>query len=475
MGQGDVVLEADQPPGGSGHVVYKTRWYVLGVFSVLSTQQTLMWMTFSPIADSTRTYFGTTDNVINLQLAYGCIFFVPFVVVVSWLLGRSDQGLRQVMLLGAVLDGLGGAIRVLAIMHPRAWYSMWFISIGQILNALVGPISMASCPKLSSIWFPPDERTTATALASLAGNVGSAAGFLIPPYVLLYFSMEALIIGQAVEAVAMMVLILAYFPAKPPTPPSATAVVPPKTTKQLWREAVDALKNPSFVLIVIIGGGAGGIYNIWSSMPDLILSPLGISQTWAGWLGFGMTVSGIVGGIGVGRLGDTVFKGRFKLLLILMYSMCTASFVYLTLSLPSLFSPKALLPTNRWVVLVACTCAGLFQGAAGPLFYEFAAELTYPVPEGTTAGLITMMNNVACLAVIGVSPYIPLLWLNCVMTIAVAIATVLLGFIREDYRRSRLDQAADAKDAVPTSRESERLLPPPADSERTEWDRLHIN
>lgn len=52
---------------------------------------------------------------------------------------------------------------------------------GQLLNGLAGPTIMSAGPLLSTTWFAPDQRATATAIASLIGYLGSACAFLIGP------------------------------------------------------------------------------------------------------------------------------------------------------------------------------------------------------------------------------------------------------------------------------------------------------
>ena len=39
--------------------------------------------------------------------------------------------------------------------------------------------------------------------------------------------------------------------------------------------------------------------------------------------------------------------------------------------------------------------AGGFVGAATPLFFEIACELSYPVAEGLTNGVLTLLNNIS--------------------------------------------------------------------------------
>ena len=52
---------------------------------------------------------------------------------------------------------------------------------GQLLNGLAGPVTQAAPPLLSASWFPPAQRTTATAVAALCGSLGVALSFVIGP------------------------------------------------------------------------------------------------------------------------------------------------------------------------------------------------------------------------------------------------------------------------------------------------------
>jgi hypothetical protein len=45
-----------------------------------------------------------------------------------------------------------------------------------------------------------------------------------------------------------------------------------------------------------------------------------------------------------------------------------------------------ILPSSIGSLAISLALAGLAQSATSPLLYELCAELTYPVPEGTSAG-----------------------------------------------------------------------------------------
>ena len=44
-----------------------------------------------------------------------------------------------------------------------------------------GTVALGAPPLVSATWFPPSERTTATAIGTLAGSFGIAAAFAVGP------------------------------------------------------------------------------------------------------------------------------------------------------------------------------------------------------------------------------------------------------------------------------------------------------
>ena len=58
------------------------------------------------------------------------------------------------------------------------------IHIGQFLNGLGAPVAMGGPPLVSSTWFPPTQRATATAISTLMSYVGISVSFLVGPFIL---------------------------------------------------------------------------------------------------------------------------------------------------------------------------------------------------------------------------------------------------------------------------------------------------
>lgn len=241
----------------------------------------------------------------------------------------SFAGLRVAVLAAAFLEFIGSGLRCIPVNDLTL--QTWIIHCGQFITGIGGPIAMAAAPLVSAAWFPPEQRTTATAISSLACYSGTALSFLIGPLlvpdVLTYVSqaqiknatskgqisflklsqhfnqtqkdafarkiMNLMYIELGATFLTMM-CILIYFPEKPELPPSVTAAVGRLEFKV---GAKSLLKNGQFWLLVFIYGVGTGIYGGWCSVLDLNVSQFGISQNTAGWLGFGAVVAGSVSGI----------------------------------------------------------------------------------------------------------------------------------------------------------------------------------
>lgn len=293
-----IVETTDEVPVVSPvYKVYRSRFYVLFVFSFFSFNQCMMWLTFSPIARQAETYYNITEATVDLLLNWGPIIFIPILPLTSILLNMHN-GLRYCVLILAVADFLAALCRILpsiimSATHPNfSSFALPFIHAGQILNAACGPLVMAPVSQLSSFWFAPHERTRATTVAIFSNNLGSTVGFLISPYIvntpdnvpiLLYFHF-----GLAFVA---CVLALAYFPAQPPTPPSAAAellVHNPESaeTKHSWRTFLKdiwaCISNPAFLFLSTAGGLLNGTFGAWTGLFDVLLKPEGYTETQTG-------------------------------------------------------------------------------------------------------------------------------------------------------------------------------------------------
>jgi len=162
-------------------------------------------------------------------------------------------------------------------------------------------------------------------------------------------------------------------------------------------------------------------------------------------LGFGAVVAGNVGGITMGILGDSLLRFKFKISLIIIYIISSVLMIWVTLSLPSPFVSGTLIPTNKWIAGSVVILSTLILGSSQPLFYELAAEITFPVNEGSSAGILTLIQNLSCLILLYVADFIPANWMNSIVAVTTILSAPAIFAITEKYKRSKLKVTQTSK------------------------------
>ncbi|EFA79002.1 hypothetical protein PPL_08470 [Heterostelium album PN500] len=263
--------ENNSPPvtGADGKfIVYKRRWWVLFMFTLLSLNQCNFWITFSTVAVLAKQYYNTDLARINFLTELGPILYVPFSVVFSWSINR--YGIRPNILIASALVAIGGAVRSVPGIFP-------LVIIGQSFNAIAGPFMMTVPTKISNVWFPPEERTFSTAISTVSNFSGSAIGFLLALFATTDTHLKYLLYAEAVSGALIFIAILIYYPEKPPTPPSATALEAERahqashiglldSWKQLFIQSYRFLRIPSASILTIVSSITSGCYAGWSAI-----------------------------------------------------------------------------------------------------------------------------------------------------------------------------------------------------------------
>ena len=211
------------------------------------------------------------------------------------------------MLLSAFLMSVGKVIQ--AIPFPDPIGRTVLINVGQFVIMTTGPVFLGAPPLLSATWFPSHERTTGTAIASLGAFLGIAIAFAMGPAAVptilsnstknngtdvMADSISDYLWLEAGLIIFLFLLILVYFPNKPPSPPTMSSFTNHLTG---WTGFMALVHNRSFWLLATLSGLSFGVYFGWLSLLDVILAKFHVDPTTAGWLGCGATLAGVVTGI----------------------------------------------------------------------------------------------------------------------------------------------------------------------------------
>jgi MFS family permease len=348
--------------------LYGYRWVVLTVFMLINLTMQTLWITYAPITGPAATFYGVGDLQIGLLSMSFMIAFIPLSIPVSWVI--DTYGFRLAVSIGAVLMGVFGVARGLAGTN----YSLVLWSTVGI--AIAQPFLLNAWTTIPAKWFAIEERATAVGLITLANLVGTAFGLVLTPILTESMSIPSvqLIYGGISAVFAVLFLILAR--EKPATPPCA----PGQEVRSLMLDGLKhALKVRPFWFGLAISFIGLGIFNGVTTWVEAMIRPRGFTPADAGTLGALMIVGGVIGAVVIPALSD---KQRMR-----------QRYLYVAFigAIPGMLGLT--FATSAWLLFTSAFVMGFFLVSAMPIAMQYAAEITYPTPEGTSNGLMQLTGQ----------------------------------------------------------------------------------
>jgi MFS family permease len=350
--------------------VYGYRWIVLLAFMFAVAINQLLWITFAPITSNAVKFYGVSDLSIGLLSMVFMIVYIVVSIPASWVI--DTYGVRVAVGIGAALTGVFGLLRgLLAPSYTLVLISQIGIAIGQpfILNAIT---------TVAARWFPLRERATASGLGSLAIYLGIIVGLALTPYLTLQSGISSMLIIYGIVAVIAAIVFFLLAKERPVTPPC-----PPEL--EVRSLVLDGLKqifrNRDFILLLVIFFVGLGAFNAVTTWIEDIVGPRGFSITQAGNIGGLMILGGVIGALLLPSLSDR-FRKRTPFIILALVG-ATLGLVGITYV------------ANYALLLTAAFVLGFFLLSAGPIGFQYGAEITYPTPEGTSNGLLLLMGQIS--------------------------------------------------------------------------------
>lgn len=348
--------------------LYGYRWVVLGVFMFLNLTMQMLWITYAPITGLAAEFYGVTDLQIGLLSMIFMIAFIPFSIPASWVI--DTYGFRKAVGIGALLMGVFGITRGIA------GGSYTFVVLSTIGIAIAQPFLLNAWTTIPAKWFPVESRATMVGLVTLANLVGTALGMVLTPALVETMSVSTvqLIFGGIGAFSSVLFLVLAR--ETPPTPPFA----PGQETRALVLDGLKhALKIKPFLLYLVVSFIGLGIFNGLTTWVEAIIRPRGFTPTDAGTLGALLIAGGLGGAVILPALSDKQRKRQPYLMLAFLGSI--PGLAGLTFA------------NSGFLLFGSAFVLGFFLVSAMPIGMQYAAEVTYPTPEGTSNGLIQLCGQ----------------------------------------------------------------------------------
>ncbi len=442
-------------------VTYKRRWYLVVLFGLVGGSQGLIWNTWGPLYLSANIVYGWTEADIALMTNYGPIDFVLSAFIFSWIL--DVKGLRMASLITSGFVTMGAGLRCVTSSPPMA---TWLVHLGQFLNGFGGIVAMGGSALMSSVWFPVEQRSTATALISITNSFGASLSFILPQYIVpsltavtaspnvphkdtekasspkdienlenLTAEMMTLMWYEFYFCGALFCLLLLYFPNKPPSPPSITASL----DRIDYREGLtQLLKNKMFWILGLAYSVPCGVLACWQTVFAINVGTIGVSQNEAGMLGFWGAIVQLIMTIIISILADR-FKRTMKAFVITSYTVATLMFVIF------MCIYVGVIPYSTWLFYVSYIISNSATFAPTALFYEMACDSTYPVPEGLTSTTLTLLMNIPGLIFLFILmiPGFPTSLMNWIVLVCMLFSIPVMLLFEENYTRLEIDTSGD--------------------------------
>jgi len=184
---------------------------------------------------------------------------------------------------------------------------------------------------------------------------------------------------QAIVGVVVLVLLIIFFRDKPKTPPTLTSSASDEVINDVMADTKTLLKDANFKKLLITFGIIFGTVNTYGTIVGILANKFGYSDDNASVFGAVFITGGIVGS---GILGAYVeITRKYKVAMLMVATI-------------AIFGPLGLLGSlytgEVWPVCLAAFILG-FDLAILPVGIDFGVEMTYPIPEPVSTGLLMSM------------------------------------------------------------------------------------
>jgi MFS family permease len=385
--------------------IYGYRWVILAVFMCVVIVNQLLWITFAPVTGTAAEFYKVSDLSIGLLSMVFMVVYIFVSIPASWVI--DTFGFRVAVGIGAVLTGMFGLIRGLAADH------FTWVFIAQTGIAIGQPFLLNSMTTVAARWFPIRERAIASGLGSLAMYLGIVIGMALTPYLVIHSGIGSTLYIYGIIAVIGAILFLVFAKDRPPTPACPAG--------QEERSLVfDGLKNmlrkKDYILLLIIFFFGLGVFNAVATWIEQIVSPRGFSITQAGLAGGLMIFGGLTGAVTMSWLSD-YYKRRIPFILVALSASCLG-LVGITFTM------------NYPLLLASSFVLGFFLLSAGPIGFQYGAEIAYPAPEGTSNGLLLLMGQISgIIFILGMDQFKSVSDGSMTLSLVILVALLFVSFL----------------------------------------------
>ncbi|KAL1242400.1 putative MFS-type transporter C09D4.1 [Trichinella spiralis] len=414
--------------------LYKRRWIVLTIFCMLSMSNSFQWIQYATVGNVIVDYYDVSYTAVDWTSLIYMIAYIPLILPATWVMDR--YGLRLVLILGSFGNCLGSWIKCTSAAPTR--FAIAFL--GQTIVGSSQIFILCVPPKLAAVWFGRNEVSTATAIGVFGNQVGIALGFLIPTLFVhsstvqqdITYGLRNLYFLTATLTSTVFLAVLLGVSERPPLPPSiAQSLIDNSTyTKGQFKQSVYSLaKQASFVQLAFTYGlNVGAFYAVSTLLNQTLLPYFPNEEKNIGIVGLLIILTGLLGSVLCGWWLDKT--KMFKFIVTITYAASLLGMIIYTVCIEK---------GSIKIVFLAASILGFSMTGYLPLGLEYAAEITYPISEGITSGIMNgsaqVFGVILTMSVGQILQRFSVLAGNISMIVTLTVGLILTAFINAENKR----------------------------------------
>jgi MFS family permease len=365
------------------------RWVILTIFMLITLSVEIQWLTHAAVIRPAEVFYkGQFDPSSFLNLDFLAVSYMLIFLVMSFPSSYliNIYGIKKTLTIASMAVGFFSL--------TKAFFATSFtgVVISQVGLAIAQPFILNAVTALTVRWFPLSERGLAAGFSALAQYIGIVIAMLVTP-VLVGSNPELASYGSGFERMLWILGLVSLFSSLAvilfmKELPDGYEITSQDVRSGFGKGILSILKNRDMQITIALFFVGLGIFNAISSMTDSISEHAGVKDS-NGLIGGLMLIGGIIGAVVLPILSDKYRKRKLFLVI------CLAGMVPGVFGL-SFAGNLGLRPENIYfLLLVSSFVIGFFVMSAGPIGFQYAAEVSYPAPESASQGTLLWIGQIS--------------------------------------------------------------------------------
>ncbi|XP_045473004.1 feline leukemia virus subgroup C receptor-related protein 2-like [Harmonia axyridis] len=428
-------IEGTRNPKKPDIVLDSYRWVIVLIFAAFCGSNFFLFMQFTIIANVTKRYYNIdsfmTDATGLVFMGSYILFFIPVGHFIQ------QKNLKEIAVISSGLTAFGNFLKLFAVPPDR----FYLIIISQAICGFAQVFMVSLPPKVASTWFGAEEVSIACAVGVMGCQIGLALGCVLSPYLVpdtlnmheIAYGFSALFTIDNIVSITILILVVLFFKSKPDSPPSQSQMDRLDGDDEVgYLEAFKVfMKNKDYMMVLTTFGISYGVWNCLGIIVNEMFLHFfpGYGKNLGILILCGVVAGGVLGTVIFGYLLDKTheFKGVANFVLVANF----ISWVCLIVA----FQAKSLLGTSLLIPVM-----GFFSGSLVVIGFEYATEVTYPIPEYFSASLLNasiyIFAIVSVLVIECAFKAIGFLTGQIILAVLLLIASATSFLISSDYKRT---------------------------------------